>query len=157
MNVGENRIDFGNLLLPYRRGCIDHMQNEIRMHRFIQSRLEGLNQLMRQTADKTDSVGRHHSFLIGEPELSRRCIQRGEKLIGCVRFCTRDLIEKRRLAGIRIARERYGDRIAARTGTALRAPLPSQALELISQLLHARADHAPVKLNLLFTRTARLP
>ena len=125
------------------------------MNGFVERRLEGFNQLVRKPPDEAHRIGGDNRFFVVQPELSRRRIERGEKLVGGVGLCARQLIEERRLPGIGIARKRHRDRIASRAGAALGAALTREALQLIAKLLHPNADHSAVEFDLLFARATR--
>ena len=155
LDVVKHGIHFRDLFFTHGRRSIHHVKQKVGMNRFVKRRLEGFNQLVRKPPDEAHRIGSDNRFLVVQPELSRRRVERGEKLVGGVGLCARQLIEERRLPGIGIARQRHRDRIASRSGAALRAALARKALQLIAKLLHPNADHAAVKFDLLFARTAR--
>src|SRR5206468_2385979 len=65
-------------------------------------------------------------------------------------------VEERRLAGVGIAHDRHREHVAARARTALHPSSLAQALELVLEHAHALVDVAPVELDLLLARAARL-
>ena len=112
---------------------------------------------MRQSADEAHGIGCDDRLFVVQPKPAGRRVERGEQLIGCIAFRPSELVEKRRLAGVRVSHERHGERIASAARPTLRAALLGEALELVAKLLDPHADHAAVELNLLLTRAARLP
>ena len=88
--------------------------------------------------------------------VSSSLIQRREELVGGVGLRARELIEERRLSGVRVAHERNRQTVAPLARTALRAALALELLELFAKLLHANADHAAVEFDLLFARAPGL-
>ena len=69
------------LLEPVRVGNVDDVQQKVGVFEFLERCLEGLDQLVRQLADKADRVGNHDIQRVGHGEKACRRIQRIEQAV----------------------------------------------------------------------------
>jgi hypothetical protein len=82
------------------------MQKQICTGRLFKRRVKSSNQRVRKIADETDSIRQHDLSEISQIELTRRGVQRREKLVSCITASLGQCIEERGLAGIRVTHER---------------------------------------------------
>ena len=74
----EHRVDCVNLLLCLRMTDVHDMDQQIRLHHFLQRGLERLDQSVRQFLDEPNRVGEQHILVRRQPQPPRRRIERGE-------------------------------------------------------------------------------
>lgn len=132
------------------------MQKEIGVHGLVKRGLESLNELMRKTSDEAHRVACHDRLLVADPAAACRRIERSEELIGRIALGARKTVEESRFSGVRVTHKRHGERVRTRARAALRVALAREALELITKLLHAHADHAAVEFDLFLAGSAGL-
>ena len=141
------------LLVVGRRG-IDDVQHHVGDERLLQRRREAFDELVRQAPDEADGVGDE----VAAPvvlEAARRRIERMEELV-----LDRDLragqpVQERRLADVRVARERDRRRLGAMPLLPPRRALLLEILQLPLQDGDAVPRQPAVGLELRLTRAAR--
>ena len=84
-DLREHRIDLRDVLVAARVARIHDVQQQRRLARLGERRLEGGDQLVRQLADEADRVGDHHRRAAGQPDAPHGRIERREQLVGDVR------------------------------------------------------------------------
>ena len=77
----QHGIDRGDLFLGLRMADVHDVQQQIRLHHFLQRRLERLDQAVRQFADETDRVREQNILVRRQFQAARRRVQRGEQFI----------------------------------------------------------------------------
>ncbi len=64
-DLGQHAVHLVDVLVAARIADVHHVQQQRRLARLGQRRLEGRHQLVRQLADESDRVGHHHLVLPG--------------------------------------------------------------------------------------------
>ena len=93
---------------------VDDVHQVVGPCRDLERALEALDQTVRQAADEPDGVGEQHRLTAGQREPTRRRVERGEQPVLDEHARAGQLVEQRRLAGVRVADD--GDRRRARSG-----------------------------------------
>ena len=136
----KHRFDIGDVLIALRIGCIDHVQEQIRIARLGQSRTERGDEIMRQIADEADCICEHDRSAVEAVEATHCRIERREQLVGHIHRGPGQRIEQGRLAGVGITDQRNDrQRIAQACATRLGA-LCLELLHALLQLLDAIAE-----------------
>ena len=129
------------------------MEDEVGHERLLERRGESLDELMRQAADETDRVRDEVAPpLVLEP--ARRRIDRLEQPVADRDIRVGERVEKRRLAGVRVAGERHGRRLAAPPLLPPHVTLAAQLAQPLAQQRDAAARQTPVRLELRLARAA---
>ena len=117
--------------------------------------LEGLDQLMRQLADKADRVGDHDIQRVGHREKARRRVQRVKQAVirGNARAGQR--VQKRRLARVRVADDGDDGNFILAAAVALRGAHAAHLFKVRLQLVDLSVDVAAVGLKLRFAGALR--
>src|SRR4051812_31350825 len=148
----QDLVHLALLRVPYRRGGVYHVQQEVGVHRFLQGGAKRGHQPMGQVADEADGVRQHHVTYPFQPDAARGGVEGGEQLVRLVRLGVRERVEQRRLAGIGVADERDRQHLAAYAAAPLNLPLSFQRMKLFLEHLDAAGDISPVELQLFLAR-----
>ncbi len=110
----QDGVDRRDLLDEPFLGCgrVDNVEHEVRDECLLERRGETLDELRRQAADEPDCVG-DEVAAAGLLEAARRRIERLEEAVADGDARIGERVEKRRLAGVGVSRERDGRRLAA--------------------------------------------
>src|SRR4029079_4073008 len=111
-DLTQNRLDRRDLLREQLVGqrAVDDVEDEVRDERLLERRGEALDELRRQTADEADRVGDQVALpVVGER--SRRRVERLEEAILDGDLGAGERVQQRRLADVRVSRERDGGRL----------------------------------------------
>src|SRR6266700_4953010 len=139
----------GHRDLPLEPGIarIDHVEEQRRLERFVERRLERRDQPVRQVLDEADRIADQHARDGLGVEGAHRSVERREELVGDQRLACRQRAHQGGLARIRVSDERHaGEALALPPPGALRLVLRLHRVELLLQLGDAVADLAPVEL-----------
>ena len=106
-DLRENRVDRRDLLphSVFRERRVDDVQDQIGDERLLQRRREPLNELRRKASDEADGVGDEVALAV-ELEPPRRRIERLEEAVLDRDVRAGEGVEERRLADVRVPRER---------------------------------------------------
>ena len=131
------------------------MQQKVGVFEFLERCLEGLDQLVRQLADKADRVGDHDIQRVGHREKARRRIQRVKQAVirGNARAGQR--VQKRRLARVRVADDSDDGNFILAAAVALRGAPAAHLFKVRLQLVDLSVDVAAVGLKLRFAGALR--
>ena len=143
------------LLEPVRVGNVDDVQQKVGVFEFLERCLEGLDQLVRQLADKADRVGDHDIQRVGHREKARRRVQRVKQAVirGNARAGQR--VQKRRLARVRVADDGDDGNFILAAAVALRGAHAAHLFKVRLQLVDLSVDVAAVGLKLRFAGALR--
>ena len=95
LNFREDRIDCINVFLHPNIGCINHVQQQRRLTRLLQSGFKRRDQVVRQMANKAHGIRKHGLADIGNINAAQRRIQRREQLVRSVDLGFRYLVKQR--------------------------------------------------------------
>jgi len=146
-------MDGANLTFGVGVGGVDDVKHEVRVGHLFECRREGRNQLVGKVLHKTDGVRDRDIAAIGHVSLTDRGVERGEERVLHEHPCTRESVENRRLARVRVPDDRD-----VRYGKPILASDPARrlhVLDLPAQLGHARVDPPAIELDLGLTGAAR--
>ena len=101
-------IDLFDVFIAPRITGVDHVQQQVRLARFLQRRLERGDEFVRQIADETDRVGQHDRGAARQSQTPHGRIERRKQLIGHIDIGARERAKQRRLAGVGVAHQRHG-------------------------------------------------
>ena len=107
----QHLVNAVELLLGVRMADVQHVQEQVGMHRFFQRRLEAGDEIVRQVANKSDRVGQQHLRAPLEPPGARLGVERGEQLVVGIRAGGGQRVEQRALAGVGVADDADGEMI----------------------------------------------
>ena len=102
----QHRVDRGDLLRRLRMADVHHMQQQVGLDHFLQRRLEGLHQAVRQFADETHRVGQEYILVGRQPQPPRGRVQRGEQFVLRQRVRAGQGVEQGGFAGVGVADDR---------------------------------------------------
>src|SRR5207302_4218878 len=143
----EHFLGHRELALEAGIACIDDVDEQRRLERFIERRLERCDQPVRKILDEADRVADEHARDALRVQGPHRGIERGEELVRDQRLASRQRAHQRGLARIRVSDERHArEPLALLAPGALRLALDGHRVELLLQLGDAVADLAPVEL-----------
>ena len=148
-----HRGDLAIALLLVGRGVGD-VQDEVGEQRLLERRGERGHELVRQLAHEADRVGQE----VRAPEVvvgARRRIERLEEAVGRRHLGAREHVQERRLADVRVARERHARHLVALAPAAHRRALLAQLAQATAQQRDARARQPAVGLELRLARASR--
>ena len=154
VNFLEHFVDGLNLFDGGSVGHIDHMHQNVRLHHFLQSRLEGFHELMRQLADEPNGVTEQRVLVGGQPQAARGGIQRREEFIFAQHLRAGEFVEQRGFAGVSVAHNRHQRPLAALAPAALCGAHALHFLQLAPQSGDAFLNAPAVNLQLRFPITA---
>jgi hypothetical protein len=110
-----DRVDLREHLLDRRRHReqlllvdrgVDDVENQVGETGFLERRAECVDELVRKLADEADGVG-HQVVAPAGPQHARGRIERVEQAVANADGSAGERVQQRRLAGIRVARERH--------------------------------------------------
>ena len=136
-------------------GGIDDVQQQVRIARFRQRRLERGDEVVRQIANETDRVGEQHRAAGEAVETAQRRVEGREQLVGHVDARAGDLVEQRRLARIRVADQGRDRQRIPLPRTPCGVALGFDFFEALLELLHAPGKQAAIEFELGFAGTAQ--
>ena len=153
INLFENLNNGIALIRPARIRCISNQKKKVGGFRLRQSRLKRLDELSRELLNKANGIGQADLAALIQSQSPRRRVERRKQLVFDINIGAGKTIEKRRLAGIRIANK--GNAIHSRipASFALNTPTNLKLFELASQRRNSVPNQAAVNLELAFTLT----
>ena len=134
---------------------IHHVQQQIRLAGFLQGSAKSCHQVVWQMPDKANGICQHQRTkpLYIHPSQGR--IQGREQLIGNKGIRTGQRIKQRRFTGIGITHQRHGRHISPLPRASALVALPLNLFQSVVNDFDTRIQHAPVRLQLGFTRPAQ--
>src|SRR5690606_33464473 len=156
-DLGEHPLDLRDLVDAVGRRGIDHVQQQVRLGGFLERRLEGVDELVREVPDEADRIGQHDEIARRQPDPARERVEGCEQPLGRVGPGPGQAVEQGRLAGVGIADDRYLEGLVAIARAPAVAPLAADALEICAQPAHPGAELAAVEFDLLLARPAANP
>ncbi len=127
--------------------AVDDVQYDVGDERLLERRCETFDELVRQPPDESDCVREE----IAAPfvfEAARRRVQCLEQAVANGDGCVGQRVQKRRLADVRVARERDGRRLRAAALLPADVALPPQLLQTVLQQRDASARDSAVRFEL---------
>ncbi len=82
----QHFVDLRDAIGPLRVRGIDHVQQQVRLARFLQRRAERRDQFVRQVAHETDSIGQRRFEPGRQVQPAHGRVERREQLVGGVRI-----------------------------------------------------------------------
>ena len=131
---------------------IHHMQQQVRLAGFFQSRTKGRDQVVRQMPDETNGICQYQrtkTLYINTPQ---GWIQGREQLIGNKGISPGHRIKQRRFTGIGVTHQRHGRHVGPLPCASTLVALPLNLLQPVVNHLNACIQHTPVRFQLGFTR-----
>src|SRR4029079_14392779 len=151
----EDGLDRRSMLIGVRIRGVDHLEQDVGAVDLLARRPERIDELVRQLVDEANGVGHDRGLPITELDLARRRVQRREELVlGSRHFRADEFVEQRRFAGVRITDDAHGGPQAPITAAGGRGAVLTHLVDAVLHLGDARADDAPVGLQLALTGTA---
>ena len=121
----QHLVDRRDLVAHGRIADVGHVQQQVRLPRFLQRRLETGDQAVRQLADEPHRVAQQHRAPVRQLPAPRARVERGEQLVLDQHVRVGQRVHQRALAGIRVADQRH--RHVARRGPPPAAPCASRS------------------------------
>ena len=149
-HLGQRPVDHLDLFLPGALACVDHVQQQIRLARFLQRGAERRDQMMRELADEPDGVGQTKPVVLAYVHFARQRVERGEQAVLDEHVLARERLEQARLAGVGVADQRRARQVAA--AVPLVGAVIGHLLEPPLQPADLAADRAAVGLELRLAR-----
>ena len=154
-DLGQHALHLLYLRQKIRIGAVHHVQQQVRVSRFLQRRLKSINQPVRQIANETHRVGqRHRARSVTQVKLARGGVQRGKKLVCGIGSGFDQGIKERRFPCVGVAHERDRKSVAPVALLALGLPLALDFGQPLLGALDGLTDHAFVEFDLFFPRAA---
>ncbi len=150
-NVLKCTVDHLYLLLKLRMGDVYHMHENIGIAHLVEGRLERVDKMRGEFADKADGVGEQEREVV-DNHLAHCSVERGEKFVFGKHIRLAQQVHQRGLAHIGIAHK--GDAREFASVFALYGFLLVDALQFLFQPRNLVEDDTSVGLNLGLTRTA---
>src|SRR5216684_4065891 len=144
--VLEHLVADRALVFELRVTDVDQVQHEIGSHGLLHRRAERGHEVVGQLAKKADRVDDDGLARHVERGALRLRIERGKELVSGFRAAAGELVEERRLAGIRVADQGHREDGVARFP--LRVALPLDLHQLPLEVRDAGADDAAVEFEL---------
>ena len=130
------------------------MENRVRDERLLQRRCEAFDELVRQPADEADRV-RHEIPATVDLEAAGGRVERLEEAIVHGRTRAGERVQQRRLAHVRVARERDGRRLRAAARLSAHGALLPEPAQASPQQRDAPTRQASIRLELRLARASR--
>ena len=124
------------------------MQEDVGLGQLLERRAERCHELVGQLADEPDRVAQDERRPPGAVDQAGRGIERLEETVGGGQVRSRHPVEKRRLAGVRVANEGDDGQARAAAAFALHPAVNADVLELTTDLHDAAPNHAAVGFEL---------
>ena len=155
-DLGEDRLDRGDHLVEgvVRCGRVHDVQDEVGDERLLERRREPLDELVWEAPDEADGVGDEVAAAV-VLEAARRRVERLEEAVVDRRVGTRQRVQKRRLADVRVPGERDHRRRRPLPLAPAHLPLLREPRKPLPQEDDPPAGDPPVGLELRLARTAR--
>ena len=144
-DVVERFVDNLYLFLEIRMGDVDNVNQQIGLANLVEGRLERLDKMGRQLADKPYGIGQKHRQIVYD-DLPDSGVERGEKLVLGKHVALAQQVHQRRLADVGISDEGNARQLAA--VLALHCLLAVDGSQLLLKPGYARQDYAAVGLYL---------
>ena len=150
-NFFQNPLHLFNLKRKIRVRCIYHVQQQIGIHRLLQSRLKGIYQAMRQVPYEAYRIRqRHRTRCRTQIQLPGGGVQGSKQLVCGIGTRFDQCVEQGGLARIRVADDGDVEGIAALALASLGAPLEFHFFKTLFGALDVFPNHSPVQLDLGF-------
>ena len=147
----QHRVHRVNLFRRLRMAGVHDVQQQIRLHDFLQRGLERLDEAVRQLANETHRV-RQQNVLIGRQfQPARGGVQRGEQFVLGQDFRAGEGVEQRGFARVRVTHDGRERPEIALASVALRGALAADDVEFARDLGDAVLHAAAVGFQLRFT------
>ncbi len=154
-DLREHALDFLDAPVALGIGAIHDMQEQIRVARLGQRRLERCDEIVRQVADESDRIGEHERPAIQAVDAAQGRIKRGEQLVRRVHAGTGQRIEQGGFARVRVTDQRDQRQRVALARAPRGAALRFDFFQALTELFDARGEQAAVEFELGFARTAQ--
>ncbi len=135
-------------------GDVEDVNQKIGDKDFFERGLEGFDETVGEAADKTDGVGDEEFLVVGQQELPRGGVERGEEFVFGEDGGAGEFIEEGGFAGVGVADDGGGGDGDAEAAAALGVALLDDVFELGFELGDAVVDEAAVLFELSFAFAA---
>ena len=136
------------LMLPFRVGHVDNMEQQICVLQFLQCGLERLHQLVGQLADEANGIGHHHIQCIADRQQAAGGVQRVEQpVIGRDRSAGK-LVQQGRFARIGIANDGHHRDLVLLPLLSLGGPDTAYLFQICPDLVDLLVDKTAVRFQL---------
>ena len=130
------------------------MQDDVGVRHLFQRGTERLHEVVGQLAHEPHGVGQRRPAATRELELARGRVERREQLVGDQGARARQLVEQRRLAGVRVPRDRHLRHLVVLPAGALHVAGAAHVADVAPELRDPPADVLAVDLHLRLAGTA---
>ena len=153
-DLAQHRAHGVDLLVGLDGRRVDDVDEQVGFGRHFERRLERLDELVRQLADEPDGVGQQHRLASRAAQAPGSGVERREQPVLDEHAGVGEVVQQRRLAGVRVPDDGHVAEPDAAPTLALVGAVAVDLAELVLELVDAALDPAPVDLELRLTGAA---